>query len=240
MPLAGRGFVINWPMAAGTRSAELRPPSFLEVLPENGRDRVLEASRRRVYERGELLVSQGEEASSLFLVESGTLATRLTTPGGDTVMLSVMGAGDVFGEVGLLVDRQQRTATIQAFGTTVTHILRREDFERVRAAHTEVNDFLLVLLARRTDRLSRRVAEAHYLPVDKRLARRVLETGRHFSRGVLPVIVPLTQDDLAQLAGTTRPTTNQVLKRMESDGVIRLARGRLEILDVAGLRARCH
>lgn len=71
------------------------------------------------------------------------------------------------------------------------------------------------------------------------MARRLLETGRHFSLGVLPVVVPLTQDDIAQLAGTTRPTTNQVLKRLEAQGVIRLARGRVEIVDVAVLRERC-
>lgn len=228
-------------MPAGARpTSVLRPPSFLEVLPERGRDRVLAASRRRAYGPAEILVRQGDPAGSLYLVESGSLAVRLTTPAGDSVMLSVMGAGDVFGEVGLLVGQQERTATVQSLGPAVAHILQREDFERLRAEHTEVNDFLLVLLARRTDRLSRLVAEAHHLPVDKRVARRLLETGRHFSRGVLPVVVPLTQDDVAQLAGTTRPTTNQVLKGFEADGVVRLARGRVEILDVAGLRERCR
>ncbi len=216
------GNVLHWHMAAGMRpSPVLGPPSFLEAIPERGRDRVLEASRRRAYGASDTVVNQGDKADSLYVIESGTLAARLTTPAGDAVMLSVMGAGDVFGEVGLLVEHQERTATIQALGPTVAHILRREDFNRLRSEHSEVNDFLLVLLARRTDRLSRLVAEAHYLPVDKRVARRLLETGRHFSLGVLPVVVPLTQDDIAQLAGTTRPTTNQVLKRLEAQGVIR-------------------
>ena len=53
-------------------------------------------------------------------------------------------------------------------------------------------------------------------------------SGATFSLGVLPVVVPLTQDDIAQLAGTTRPTTNQVLKRLEAQGVIRSARGRAD------------
>lgn len=217
----------------------LVPQSFLEVLPEVGRDRVLAVARPQRFARGDVIVRQGDAANSLFLVESGSLAVRLATPTGESVMLNVMGAGDVFGEVGVLLEDQERTATIEAIDDVVVRVLRREDFDALRTRHSEVNDFLLVLLARRTDRLSRLVAEAHYLPVEKRIARRVLEGGRRFTRGVLPVVVPLTQDEVAQLAGTTRPTTNQVLKRFEADGVIRLARGRVEILDVAGLRTLC-
>jgi CRP-like cAMP-binding protein len=154
-------------------------------------------------------------------------------------MLAVLGAGDFFGEVGVLLDAQQRTATIEALDDVVVRVLGRPDFDTLRRAHPEVNDFLLIALARNTERLSRLVAQAHHLPVDRRVARRLLDVGRHFSRGVLPVVVPLSQDDVAQLVGAARPTTNQVLKRLEADGVLRLGRGRLEIHDVRGLRERC-
>jgi CRP/FNR family transcriptional regulator, cyclic AMP receptor protein len=224
--------------ARPARPNVLHPRSFLDALPEVGRDRVLTVAARHTYTRGEVLVHQGDAADSLFVVESGSLAVRLSSPLGDSVMLTVMGAGDVFGEVGMLVD-QERTATVVAINDVVARMLRREDFERLRREHPEVTDFLLTLLARRTERLSRLVAQAHHMPVDQRVARRLLEAGRHFSSGVVPVVVPLTQDDLAQLAGSTRPTTNHILKRFEADGVIRLARGRVEILDVAGLREHC-
>jgi CRP-like cAMP-binding protein len=214
--------------------------SFLEMLPEPGRERVLQVARRRSYARGEIVVRQGDEASSLFLVESGSLAARFATASGDSVMLTVMGVGEVFGEVGLFVAREERTASVEAMDDVVVRVLRLEDLDRLRREHPEANDFMLQLLARRADRLTRLVAEAHHLPVDKRIARRLFEAGRHFAGAVMPVVVPLTQDDVAQLAGTTRPTTNQVLKRFEADGVIRLARGRVEIHDVAGLRSLCR
>ena len=82
------------------------------------------------------------------------------------------------------------------------------------------------------------MVEAHHLPVEQRLARRLLEVGRLFAGERLPVVLPLTQDEIAQLAGTTRPTANQVLKRLEADGIVRLVRGRVELLDIAGLRRR--
>jgi CRP/FNR family cyclic AMP-dependent transcriptional regulator len=76
------------------------------------------------------------------------------------------------------------------------------------------------------------------VPVDQRLARRLLEVGRLFAGERLPVVLPLTQDEVAQLTGTTRPTANQVLKRLAADGIVRLVRGRVELLDIAGLRRR--
>jgi len=52
-------------------------------------------------------------------------------------------------------------------------VLRREDFNRLRESHPEVNDFVMQLMARRVDRLSHLLAEALYLPVDRRIARRL-------------------------------------------------------------------
>jgi hypothetical protein len=51
------------------------------------------------------------------------------------------------------------------------------------------------------------------------------------------VLVPLTQEHLATLAGTTRPTVNRVLREMQDDGAVRLGRGRIEITDLRALRA---
>jgi Crp-like helix-turn-helix domain len=62
------------------------------------------------------------------------------------------------------------------------------------------------------------------VPVDQRLARRLLEVGRLFAGERLPVVLALTQDEVAQLTGTTRPTANQVLKRLAADGIVRLVR----------------
>jgi DNA-binding GntR family transcriptional regulator len=50
----------------------------------------------------------------------------------------------------------------------------------------------------------------------------------------------LTQDDVASLAGASRPTVNQVLQRLATDGVVTLSRRRLEVVDPAELTRRAH
>ncbi len=53
-------------------------------------------------------------------------------------------------------------------------------------------------------------------------------------------VVPLTQDSLASMAGTTRPTTNGVLQGLVKDGIVRLGRGRFQVLDPDALAARAR
>lgn len=208
-------------------------------LPAAGRDAVLAAATERGWTRDELLVRDGDDAASLMIITAGHAVARLATAAGDQVTLSVLGPGDVIGEVGLLIRSGERTADVVALEPVAALVLRRPDFDRIRRTRPEVDDFVMELMARRIDRLSHRVAEAHHVPVPQRVARRLHEVGRLYVADDRPVRIPLTQEDIAGLAGATRPTVNAVLRQLERDGVVRLGRARLELVDIPELRRRC-
>ena len=88
------------------------------------------------------------------------------------------------------------------------------------------------LLAATVERLSQSLLEAMYLGVDERVARRLVELAEIYRAGAARVVVPITQDDLAGMAGTTRPTANLVLGagRRRSRAA---ERGRIEVTDLA-------
>lgn len=207
-------------------------------LPEGGRSLVLAAAVPRTWTRGELLASDGDDAGSLLVVTQGHVLVRVSTAAGNRVALTVLGPGDVLGEVGLLNRRQERTADAEALDAVAALVLRRADFDRIRRQDPLVDDFVMELMARRIERLTQRVTEAHHLPVEVRVARRLYEVGRLYA-DERTVRIPLAQEHLAALAGTTRPTTNAVLRGLEADGLVRLGRGRVDLLDLRGLRARC-
>ncbi|SDU91992.1 cAMP-binding domain of CRP or a regulatory subunit of cAMP-dependent protein kinases [Microlunatus sagamiharensis] len=215
------------------------PGGFLARLPVPGRDAVLAAAVRRSWDPGELLVRDGEDATALLVVTQGHAVVRLLLPSGSQVTLAVLGAGDIVGEVGLLNRDHERTADVIALDAVEALVLRRPAFDRIRRSTPEVDDFVMQLMARRIDRLSHRVAEAHHLPAPRRVARRLHEVGRLYGTDEVSVRVPLTQEDLAGLAGAARPTVNAALRRLEQDGVVRLGRGGVEILDQRELRRRC-
>jgi CRP-like cAMP-binding protein len=54
------------------------------------------------------------------------------------------------------------------------------------------------------------------------------------------VSIPLTQEDLASMAGTTRPTTNRVLHELAATGIVALARGRTDVVDVERLARKAR
>ena len=84
------------------------------------------------------------------------------------------------------------------------------------------------------------VLEAMYLPADRRVVRRIGDLAEIY-RGSAPVVdIPVRQEDLATMAGTTRQTANQVLKQLEDDGVVTLRRGGVAIVQLDELRRRAR
>ena len=188
--------------------------------------------------RGELLFAEGDAGDSLYFVVTGHLATRVTTPGGDAVTFTVVGPGQALGEMALLRRSSRRSASAVALDAVDTRVLHQDVFFRLCAANPGIERLLVGLLAARVDRLSRHLLEALHLPVEQRLVRRLLETARLYPAVAGEVVLPLTQDDVAGLTGTTRPTANAVLRDLQSAGLLELGRGRVRLLDTAGLQRR--
>lgn len=210
-------------------------PSLFELLPADERRELLAATRRRRFARNEVLFHEGDPGQSLFVVEQGRVAVRVTTPLGDVATLAVFGQGESFGEGALLSEDATRSATAVALEPTETRSLSRDQFEALRRRHPAVEQLLVAALARQVRRLTGRLLEALYVPADQRVTRRLAELAAMYA-GDGQAVVPLTQEDIATMAGTTRPTVNRILKKAEAQGVVRIKRGKVEVLDLEALR----
>jgi CRP-like cAMP-binding protein len=170
-------------------------------------------------------------------VVSGKFAVRVGTESGDMAMLSVLGAGDFFGELALLDPESGRTATITALEASQTLSVGRSEFKRLREEHPLVDRVLVSVLSAQVRRLSTMLVEAMYLPAEVRVYRRLLAAAEMWGGAVTGTVVHLTQEDIAGLAGTTRPTANRVLRHAESSGLLSIKRGRIELIDPQGIAA---
>ena len=191
------------------------------------------SARRRRFARQEVLFHEGDPATTVHLVAKGRIAIRVTTPQGDVATVDIVLEGDVVGELALLSPGRRRGATAIAMEPTETLSIDEATFSGLRRDDPAVSEFLVQLLAARVHRLTDRLLEALYLPAEARLWRRILELS-----DVYGDVVPLTQEDLAELAGTTRATVNRALRREEKLGTIALGRGRVSVVDRAGLARR--
>lgn len=212
-------------------------PLFADVPAEDVR-RLLSIARRRTFRKGEVVFHRDDLAESLHLVVRGRFAVRITTSLGESALLDVLGPGDAFGELALLLPDARRSATMEALEEGETRSVFRDDFARLQIEHPGVKDVLLRLLAQQLARASDRLVEAHHTDAESRVRRRLCELGERYATGEGEAVVPLTQEDLADMAGTSRATVNRVLRDEERRDTVELARGRIRVRDLEGLRRR--
>jgi CRP/FNR family cyclic AMP-dependent transcriptional regulator len=213
---------------------------ILDVLPEPARRELLARARRRRFAHQEVLFHEGDPGDSLHLVSRGHVALRIHTPLGDVATVRIVRPGEFFGELAV-VSPGPRNATAAALDAVETISISRALLAELLDEHPEIESIILEALVTEVRRLAQQVVEAMYVPVDKRIWRRLQEMAPIFGTDDTPATtIPITQDVLAQLSGCTRPTANRVLRIGEEAQVIKMTRGRIEILDPAALRHRAR
>lgn len=210
------------------------PAPIFEILDEDTRRAVLAAARRRSFRANEVIFHEDDPADSFHVIDTGLVAIRASTPLGDTATFTLLGPNEFFGEVALVTNAKRRTASAVAKLATRTISLHRDDLAALRISHPAVTELLLTALAEQIARLSSQLVDAYYVPVNKRIFRRLLHTAEVVGPSAAGLVVPLTQDDLAGLAGTSRLTVNRVLQEMRRRGLVELRRGRIRVVPPTG------
>ena len=211
--------------------------ALLEGVPAEEVRELLQIARRRHFERNEVVFHQDDPGDSLHLIVKGRFSVRVMTPLGEVATIAIRGPGESFGEMALLAEEPRRSATVAALAAAETFAVYRNEFEQLRQHRPEVDKFLFRFVVGEVRHLSDRLLEALYLPVKKRVLRRLVELARVYGDDA---VIELTQEAIAELAGATRTTVNQVLRDEEKRGTIALERGRTRVLDLAELTRRAH
>jgi CRP/FNR family cyclic AMP-dependent transcriptional regulator len=207
---------------------------LLSNLPPEDVRALLAVSRRRTFDKGEVVFHRDDPGDSLHLVVKGSFAIRLMTPLGDTVTVGVRGPGDNFGEMALAAPESRRSATVAALQPSETMAVRFTEFERVRKTYPDITNVLIAFLAGEIRRQNELLLDALYVPADRRVLRRLVELADMYADG--DGVIALNQEELAQIAGTSRATVNRVLREQEQRGAVALARGMTAIVDRELLR----
>jgi len=219
-------------------------PPLLAALTEEARASLLKRCRRRQYGRGAYLVYEGDPGDSLHLIVRGRVAVLIGGADGNPFTVALMGAGDFFGEQALLNRAAVRGATIQAIEPTETLVVGRGEFEELRQQHPEVDRLLIGVLVAMVDRLTRQVAELTDVPGTVRIYRRIVALAELYAdeagAAAAPIEIPLTQDQLAGLAGVHLRLTSRVLGEARADGLLDTSKRRLVVRDLEGLRQRAE
>ena len=130
-----------------------RTSPVLVAVPAAERAMLVERFETRIFERGDKLVTEGEEAQGLHLVASGEVAV-VAHEGGEPVVLASLPVGETVGEVALVL-RRRANADVTAVHPTVTLFLPREEFLSLVQDHPAILHGLYMTAVRRDDETAR-------------------------------------------------------------------------------------
>lgn len=178
---------------------------FRALTPE-AVQQVLAASVPRSLRRGDVLFKEDDDAAELFIVESGRIAIANRSPDGRESVVALMETGDVFGEMALF-DDMGRSAHARSLEVGVVHAIPYQALRDVLADDPALLWSVVELLARRIRSMDNALADAVFLDVTGRTAKRLLELAGEHDEFQLPV----TQEELAGLVGASRERVNKAL-----------------------------
>lgn len=212
--------------------ALLRADPWFGSVPREFEEALLALAVPRRLQHGEHLFFRGDPPDGLYAMLEGSLRVSGVTEAGKEAILSLVDAPSWFGEIALF-DRLPRTHNAVAEGLVrVLHVPQRDLLGLLeRAPHFWRELGVLMALRLRLTFIS--MEDLALLPAEARLARRLvwLVEASALTPSEGPCVVPISQSQLGLMLSLSRQTTNQVLQALQDQGVLRVAYGRIEVLD---------
>ena len=227
-------------MAAKNEEEAVRKAPLFTALDEASAA-TLRASMTGVkLSRGQVLFKEGDAGDQLFVVVDGKLKLGTTSNDGRENLLSILGPGDMFGELSLF-DPGPRTATATAVVNSKLLALANDQVIGWVKEHPQVSLQLLGRLAQRLRKANDVLSDLVFADVPGRVAKAIIELCERFGtkkNDGLHVNHELTQEELAQLVGASRETVNKALADFSSRGWVKLEPRAVIVLDYERLVKR--
>lgn len=216
----------------------LRNGKWFGALPEELQDLLLDRSMVRRMQAGYVLVSENMHPTGFFALLEGQVAiTRQIAEKGE-FFYHLGGPGFWFGESGLL-NKKYSPITATARTGVRTLYLPKASFEQIIDSEPRYYSFFVELVLSRYALLMRMLGQSNTLSPEEYLRIRLADISDLIhSEGYLEdtVELALSQTDLAAMIGSSRQTTNGLLKKLEAEGLVEVAFRKITILDPERLR----
>lgn len=212
----------------------VRQIPLFSTLSRDELARVASMAVERHYERGDIILLEGEIGGALHYVRTGLIKVFKTSPEGKEQVLRLIGEGHTFNDVPAL-DGGSNPASAAAMEASDVYIMRRADLRNLILTRPEVAEAVVQTLASALRHLVVLVEDLSLRHVTARVAKILLDqetssvtTGQQGYR--------LTQTEMAAMAGTAREVVGRALKVLETAGAIEMRQGRVVILNHERLR----
>lgn len=179
------------------------------------------------YAAGEIVFLEGEPCRGMYIVQSGLLKGLIASLGGREQIIRLLGPGEVFNDHGVLLREGRNLVTVQAIEASALWMIDRESLLTLIKQHPLICLTISQNLASRVVHLMKLVEDLSLRTVEGRVARLLLEQ----PAGDLKRRRWATQAEMASRLGTVPDVINRALHKLEAEGLIRIVRHLIEIVD---------
>jgi CRP/FNR family transcriptional regulator, cyclic AMP receptor protein len=195
---------------------------------------------QRTYKRDQYLFFQGDTADYFAVIAEGMVKVVLTSEQGNEIVLTTVEAPEMLGEVAA-VDEETRGASAIAVRPTTVLIIKYAAFCELIQSSPELLQILLRTMASLVRRLTEQVSDLVFLDLGGRIAKLLLSLAERQGsedNQTVTLDLGLTQTELANMVGGSRPAVNRVLQNFAARNLITVDGQLIVIHDFAGLRRR--
>jgi len=220
----------------------LRRAPLFEALDEDGTRELRATMSQLRLHRGERLFDEGDGGDSLYVVLDGKMKLTRAAADGRENLLSVIGPGEMFGELSLF-DPRPRTSSASAVTEVTLAALPHDALLPLLRKRPEISLHLMRALVQRLRRANDVTADLVFTDVPGRVAKALLDLADRFGQQTdegLQVHHDLTQEELAQLVGASRETVNKALADFAARGWLHISARSVLIVDSERLRKRAR
>ena len=221
-------------MATTVSTAVLKAVPLFSSFPEDQLRMLATVVTRKSATRSTIVMAGGDPTDSLYIVLSGRLKVMMSDADGKEVILSILGPGEFFGEMGL-IDDSPRSASVVTIEPCELLSIAKRDFKKCLAENFEMSTAVMRSLVRRLREADRKIGSLALLDVYGRVARLLLDMAEE-QNGQKVVTKRLPKQDIAKMIGASREMVSRVMKDLQMGGYIEMRGSSIVLHDSIMLR----
>ena len=216
-------------MATTVSTAVLKAVPLFASFPEDQLRMLTTMVTRRSAARSTTIMAGGDATDSLYIVLSGRLKVMMSDSDGKEVILSILGPGEFFGEMGL-IDDEPRSASVVTIEPCELLAIAKRDFKKCLMENNDMAMAVMRGLVKRLREADRKIGSLALLDVYGRVARLLLDMAENVN-GEKVVTKRLPKQDIAKMIGASREMVSRVMKDLQTGGYIEMRGSNIVLRD---------
>ena len=220
-------------------TAVLRNIPLFREFEDAQLEQIAHTTTTRTYHKHEFVVREGDPGGTFYIILDGSVAvTRVASDGRETI-LSILKVNDFFGEMSLF-DSSLRSASIKTLTDVTVGVIEEKEFLDMLDHSPKIGRYLVIALSQRLRAANQLIAATTSQDIRARLASLLLNLTQSFGEPVengTKITLRLTNQEMANMIGTTRETVNRTLNRFWDERLIDMRTSHVVVVEPDKLRS---